>query len=286
MRLPPLDNWDTTSRVLHHATMLLVPIQKALVTRRGNYLHLAMDINEGGVSSLRLPMGGLIEVDFAQGSIVYHRGSGSSATLSFADHTQKTLFEALLAELQKDELSELLGGGERGSMADLLLTDKLDGFWPLDEVSHTDPLIYDRDEGRAYAEIQYGVFTGLARFRARLGGHMTPIVIWGEHFDLSTLWFHPANPEMDDYKAHINMGFAPFSAGFDRPYLYTYIYPYPDSFELPALPAGAEWHTDGWRGVVIRYDELVKKGELARYVESISRQVFDVLCPYLDQVEE
>jgi hypothetical protein len=43
----------------------------------------------------------------------------------------------------------------------------------------------------------YRVFTAAARFRARLEGSQTPIVVWPEHFDLSTLWF-PTNDRSDE----------------------------------------------------------------------------------------
>jgi len=157
-------------------------------------------------------------------------------------------------------------------------------FLSLEDLQHTDKLIYDQQEGRGYANGLYTMFTAFARFRARarLEGHMTPIVVWGEHFDLSTLWFHTDNPAMDDSKAHMNFGFAPFSPGYDRPYLYIYIYPYPESFDPPALPAPAIWNKEGWTGVVVRYDDIAKQPNPAQFVETLCLDLFNILNPYLN----
>jgi hypothetical protein len=123
-----------------------------------------------------------------------------------------------------------------------------------------------------YADALYRVFTALARFRARLQGHMTPLVVFPEHFDLSTLWF--VEGDMDDHKPHLNFGFAPFSPGLPRPYLYAYAYPYPADFAAPPLPAPARWHSEGWRGVVIDYDAISQHNDPEAAIERLCLHVF------------
>jgi hypothetical protein len=149
----------------------------------------------------------------------------------------------------------------------------------LKAMTRSEPLTLDRDTAAGYAQAQDTVFTGLARFRARLEGHMTPIVLWPHHFDLSTLWM--LDPEMDDHKPHLNFGFAPFTPGqFDQPYLYAYAYPYPDGFVPPAVPAPLRWQRDGWTGLVVTYDDLA---ETDVTVEDLYRQMFNVLRPLIER---
>jgi len=93
----------------------------------------------------------------------------------------------------------------------------------------------------------------------------TPLVVWPEHFDMSTLLF--AGNEIDEGKPHLNFGFAPFSDGLERPYLYAYAYPYPDSYDPPALPKGARWHTQGWTGVLLPYEEIASQQNSQGFVE-------------------
>lgn len=287
MTLPRLNNWDTTSKALHQAAMLLGPIQNALFEPRKNFLQLPMHIQPNGLSSLTLPQGGRIEVDFGQGGIVYHRSSGEAVMMRLAEYTQQTLFEDLLKELAQDELAHLLADTDSGSRAKTLM-DTLNAetnktvFLSLDDLQHTDKLVYELQEGRDYAHVLYTMFTAIARFRARLVGHMTPIVVWEEHFDLSTLWFHPNNAAMDDSREHMNFGFAPFSEGDDRPYLYVYMYPYPESFEVPTLPEAALWNTGEWTGVKVRYDDFAQRPDAAQFVETMCLDIFNILSPFLN----
>ncbi|MCA9909157.1 MAG: hypothetical protein KC519_10955, partial [Anaerolineae bacterium] len=85
-----------------------------------------------------------------------------------------------------------------------------------------------------------------------------------------------------EQKPHINLGFAPFSEGFPRPYLYAYAYPYPEPFERPELPAPARWHTQGWTGVVVDYDAIANQDDdPATFVEALCEGIFGALVPLL-----
>ena len=225
MKYPELKNWQNTSKVLHQVAILLGPIQNALFAPKKNYLQLPAHVQREGLVSPRLPNGGRIAVNFTTGTLDYHRVSGEQFSLSIAEYTQASLFETLLGELKKDALAEVLADAEAGSFAKHLLDtlnadDSKTVFLALEDLQHTDSLRYDLDEGRDYAAVLDAVYAGVARFRAHLEGHMTPVVVWPEHFDLSTLWFHPENAGMDAMQAHMNFGFAPFSDGFERPYSY------------------------------------------------------------------
>ena len=130
-----------------------------------------------------------------------------------------------------------------------------------------------------YMDALYRIFTAVARFRARLTGPMTPIVVWPEHFDLSFLWF--ATDKATDEFPHMNFGFAPFDAETERPYLYAYAYPMPDAFERLPLPARARWHTSGWRGALVPYDALTAVEHPEAEIEAIGAAIYGVLSPTL-----
>jgi hypothetical protein len=110
------------------------------------------------------------------------------------------------------------------------------------------------------------IFTGIARFRARRIGMMTPLIVWPEHFDLSTLLF--TGNEIDERQPHLNFGFAPYSEGLDHPYLCAYAYPYPEHYAPPSLPEGARWHTQGWTGMVLPYEVIAAQPDALSFVEA------------------
>jgi hypothetical protein len=152
----------------------------------------------------------------------------------------------------------------------------------LESLTRDEPLVLDPEAAAAFARVLYSVFTAMARFKARLEGAMTPLIVWPEHFDLSTLWFPPSNPEGDENGPHVSLGFAPFTPGqYEYPYLYAYAYPYPGGFHPPSLPEPAIWHDEGWRGAVVRYGDLSEVEDHEAFVEEMCRELFLALSPAL-----
>lgn len=282
MAQPKLEHWETTVKAIHQAAMLLGPIQNALFDHVNNYLELTMLIRDYGVASKRLPKGGELCINFKDGMVIYHRPDGEEIYFPISDFTQSTLTEAILRIMKDDEFAELLGDADDTNLTETLY-QRLDAddskrvFSKIEDISGDEKLEFDADVASDYADVLYGVFTGIARFRATLVGHMTPIVVWPEHFDLSTLWFAPDNPAMDENKAHINIGFAPYSGTLPRPYIYAYAYPYPQSYAPPTLLAPARWETKDYTGVYVAYDDLLESDDLALTIEKLSFSIFDAL---------
>jgi hypothetical protein len=283
MPLPKLENFQDMIHLLHQAVELVAPIHGALREKQNNWLHLPMHIQPYGLHSGAYPNGGSVAIDFKTCEVLYQRPTGETISFPMQLHTQATLFNALLEAMQVDILADYLAEGEGDSLAERLLLKRINGdkeaaAKKLKLYTHQDKLIIDEQLASDYADAVYAVFTGIARFRARLNGHLTPIVVWPEHFDLSTLWFRDA--AMDDHQAHMNFGFAPYTPGqYDRPYLYVYAYPYPENFVPPPLPAPAFWNPTGWRGVVVHYDDIAKQDNPEGFVETMCREIFDILLP-------
>lgn len=276
----PETNWTSTIRGLHQVALLLAPIHRALLPKQPNWLHLPLNVQINGLLSQTLPKGGRILLDFKGGFVIYQRPNGTQAAFAFASHSQASLMHDLLAALQQDELDTILADAGDDALLSTLLhhINTREGTSTLlnaDEFNQHEPLAIDAQVAAAYANVLYAVFTGVARFRARLNGHLSPVVVWPEHFDLSTLWF--ASGEMDEHQAHINIGFAPYSPGYERPYLYAYAYPYPQDFSPPALPKPAFWNPQGWRGVVIPYADIANQNDVTAYVEQLCMALFGIL---------
>lgn len=285
----PLSNLDTFGNnilAIHQAAEIFGPIANAAREKRRNWLHMPMNVQAYGLSSGQYPKGSELKLNFREGAILYSRPNGDLVSFELKSYTQKSLFEGILAAMQEDELADFFADTKVDSLAERLIK-KIMAHKPeiisseLEAVSHEDKLAYDIQLGSDYADSLYAVFTGVARFRARLDGHLSPIVVWPEHFDLSTLWFKDS--EMDESKAHINIGFAPYTPNqFERPYLYAYAYPFPDDFNPPEAPAPAFWHREGWTGIVVHYDEIAKQEDSALFVEQICLKIFTLLESVLE----
>lgn len=281
MPLPLLDQWDVTIHSLHRAGQILGALRLALLPAVPNYLELSTRITPQGLSTDGLPGGAEVRLDFTSAAMIVRHPDGTTATLALRGHSQRSLCEAVLAELQKTELSDGLAGAGEGArvekLRDLMAATEHPLLEEHDSVTDEQPLEVDAALSADYATTLNAVFTAAARFRARLSGFMTPVVVWPEHFDLSFLWF--AGEPSGEEAPLMNFGFAPFGGGIKHPYLYAYAYPMPDNAIETMLPAPAYWHTEGWRGAVVPYAQIAHADDPVAFVEGLYEGIYKALLP-------
>ncbi len=284
MPLPSFPNWMPTALGLHKGALLLGAVRKFVLPRQPAFLHLALRVLPGGLTTEKLPTGGKVVLDYAARSLHYHAPGGESVIWPLQGRTQSDLFQSLFSTLAAGELVHLL------PTPDDIVAQVYQSYADRGIVApHRSELLseaiiqVDQTLAADYAAAFYTIFTALARFRTRLLGTMTPAVVWPEHFDLSTLWF--VLHEVNDWKPHLNFGFAPYSPGLEFPYLYATAYPLPEGVEPSTLPEGAYWHTQGWRGVVLPYSVIAAQDDPAAFVEASYQAIFDALRPLLPSAE-
>jgi hypothetical protein len=79
----------------------------------------------------------------------------------------------------------------------------------------------------------------------------------------------------------MNFGFAPYSPGLDRPYLYSYVYPLPQKLTQLPLPPKTHWHTTGWIGTVTLYDDFRAEQDPLGFVAETLQGIYAGVRPLL-----
>ncbi|HIG43789.1 MAG TPA: hypothetical protein EYQ14_25145 [Gammaproteobacteria bacterium] len=126
---------------------------------------------------------------------------------------------------------------------------------------------YSAEIAREFAAVWREVSHAYAIFRAGIPEETSPIMVWPGHFDLCMMWIPgqkipDQDPENEEYSdKQMNFGFSLGDEGIPEPYFYITAYPLPDAFPTLKLPAGATWYTEGFNGVVLRYETLQKSPE-------------------------
>jgi hypothetical protein len=258
MLLPELTFWEDTRNSLHRASQVLKQIKAQTLEPLPHHLHVSLSIVPEGLSTGVLPFGGEFVLDFVGSRLLYRQAGKPTLEVFLNGHNQVTLIAAANKILTD------------AGQAITLSTEKL---------TDTEAFIISPSLAEDYAGVLYGIFTATARFRARLNGPMSPIVVWPHHFDLSFLWF--ATDEASENAPHLNFGFAPFSEGLPRPYLYVYAWPIPPGLLDVKLPELAQWHTSGWTGVVVPYDNLVGRTGIEELIEGLQHDIFKAIAPLL-----
>lgn len=282
MALPKLENWTETSFGLHRGALLLGALQRLTQPPQPAYLELGLQVVTNGLAAGLLPGGGRVVLDFNAGSLLYSPVSGAEVSFPLNGSTQAQVFAGLFGVLSQGELSGWLPDGpDLAERVRAGISARGGRYRPPRPKTLWDEtrINLDAQTARGYLEVLQLVFTAMARFRAQLTGMQTPLVVWPEHFDLSTLWFQGAT--IDESQAHLNFGFAPFSEGLPDPYLYAYAYPYPQHYDPPALPAGARWHTQGWTGAVLPYSVISAQSNPAAFVQESCQAIYGELLALL-----
>lgn len=278
MPLPDLPNWMANIVPIHRAASILGFVNSVVMPHRADFHHLPLQVYHDGVSTRRLPKGGLVALNMRKADIEILTSDGQTNAFLLQEHSQQSLLEAVLGALAPTEMAEWLADANTGSYTATLKAKRSDKAAQVDALSNTERLAFDAQVIGDYATVLFTVWTALARFRARFGGPMSPAVVWPHHFDLSTLVFHPENNQaMDEHGPHLNFGFAPYSATVAQPYLYAYAYPYPESYTVPDLPKGARWQTQDYTGVFIGYDTLQQVAEPEPHIEGVCIDLYNAL---------
>jgi hypothetical protein len=174
------------------------------------------------------------------------------------DSFDQPLGKQTASELAEDIRAYLLEGGvDQQFIPD---TAPQDGHAPLDgDVKAGYSAVIAADFAAAWRAIS-SAFTD---FRAGIPEETSPIMIWPGHFDLAMMWLpgekipgqDPTDEEYSDKQ--MNFGFTFGDEGIPEPYFYITAYPMPDAFPGLNLPAGATWQTEGFNGIVLRYETLL-----------------------------
>jgi hypothetical protein len=255
--LPALLDWDKTRTSLHRASQVVSAVRASVTPPLPNALRLSLYPDRGGLSTGTLPFGGDLLLDLNSLAVVYRQPGEPDAHVSLNGHSQWTLAGAVVGMLY-DEGHDV--NIDRNQLAD------------------QNPFEINPQTSADYGLALDTVFTAAARFRARLFGPQSPVVVWPHGFDLSFLWFADGSAD-EHHDPHMNFGFSPASAGFERPYLYVYASPSPAELADVPLPPLAHLNTEGWTGVVVYYDNLLGESDPAAAIEKLYDEIYQAISP-------
>ena len=100
----------------------------------------------------------------------------------------------------------------------------------------------------------YPFIQNIAQHNSKAGDQL----IWPHHFDMAILI------SMDEDKS-IGIGLSPGDDSYSTPYYYVNVWPYPSPEQSISYKLSfGDWHTAGWTGMVLSYDQLSGEGDPSR----------------------
>lgn len=249
-QFPPFElaEWRATYDNLHGYARALNLIRRALAPRQKHWAHISLRVNATGLTTTPMPYGSeLVEIAL---DLVTHCVS-----------VKTSRGEQWSARLRGQPLSQFW---QELNSALALLNIQPNATAP--DYADAAP-VYEPAQAETYWRALSQVDVLLKQFQAELRQETSPVQFWAHHFDLAMLWFSgrlvPGQDPADEENAdeQMNFGFSVGDQAIPEPYFYITAYPLPDTFIGSPLPAGAYWQTEGWKGAVLLYKNLVASNE-------------------------
>ncbi len=268
--LPALpEDWETTRATLHAYAQAIGAIPRAHAAAHPKWWHVSLTVQPDGLvtEDMALPDGGTFNVrlDLKSHAVVVEAGDGRSTALSMTEGATGTQ----------------MGDRVIAAVAEL----GLEGDYNREKFEDEDPREYDPAAGEAFLQAVNTVNEVFEQHRASLSGDVGPVHLWPHGFDLATEWFgtrvekYEEEGQVTEYPSQLNLGFFP---GSERPYFYSNPWPFEgDKLTSEPLPHGAQWHTEGWEGSILYYDQLQGDPDAATKLAEYARAVFDLAAPTL-----
>ena len=267
--LPPLpDTWEATRATLHAYSHAATAVNRVHGTAHPKWWHVSLKVEPDGLATdpVPLPDGGTagVRLDLLAGAVVFETSDGERTELDMTAGTTGTeMADAIIARY-----------ADRG----------LTGDYDRSKFRNDDPRSYDAAAAAAFWRAETNVAAVFERHRSSLGGEVGIVQLWPHNFDTSVEWFgtrvetYTEDGETTEYPSQLNLGFYP---GGDRPYFYSNPWPFEESLVDSELPHGAAWHTEGWQGTILHYDQLAGDPDAERKLADYAAAVFRLASPTL-----
>lgn len=246
--LPALDleSWKPTYETLHQYVRGLTAIRRAMTPHQKHWGHVSFVVNATGLTTTPIPAPGCafeVALDLTAHQAVLWTSRGAKARWRLRGQSPAQFW---------DEVHAALGAAGIQTTAEMPA--------PPEYVSAYDVAAVER-----YWTVLSRLDLLLKQFRGELRAETSAVQFWSHDFDLAMLWFSgrlvPGKDPADERNAdeQMNFGFTVGDARIPEPYFYVTAYPNPEGWVGAPLPDGAEWHTEGWNGVVLKYKALASK---------------------------
>ncbi len=268
---PTLTDFEPTRQTLHNYSHAIGVIPRIHGVAHPQWWHISLKVRPDGLTTdhLSLPDGGVLvlRMDLHEHKIVLQTSHGKQREFSMRDG---------------------MTGTEMGGLVITAVSQYgLEGEYDRARFESDIPREYDPETVHRYFTALVNTDRAFKNHKTLIGNATGPVQVWPHGFDLAFEWFgsrverHEKHGEIQESPAQLNLGFYPGSEGVD-PYFYSNPWPFEGDMLLgKPLPEGASWHTEGWQGTILPYQELVGDVHAEARLLAYAKAVHDLAAPTL-----
>lgn len=249
MKLPKIDykEFSKTRNTIQLYAQLLSALKGKLVPHQKNWEEFSLKTYAKGFTTGPIP----IETDNGIEAL--------DLNINFIEHKLKLFFGS-----KRDEID--LHQNNIADFTNLFLEKTssygIEDFKPEEKFFSEDELIYDEAEVKKLWNTFRQIYFLLLEFRGSTLYETSSINFWAHHSDMALLVFsgniiESKDPQdWDNSREQMNFGFSSGDEGVGQPYFYITAYSFDEKLFETDLPGFARWQKEGWKGVVIEFDQL------------------------------
>ena len=262
------EDFEPTRATLHQYAHAIGVVPRALAEPHDKWWHVSLNVTGRGLEtdSMPSPAGGTwnVRLDLQTHEVVVEADGESAARISMSSGLTGTqMGDAVLAAVAS------LG---------------VEAEYARDKFESDDERHYDPAAAATFLDVITSMAAVYSTHRQNIGESVGPVQLWPHGFDMAFEWFgtrveeYEEHGEMQQYPSQCNFGFYPGG----RAYLYANPWPFEREELLDVeLPGGAEWHTDGWEGSILYYDQLVGDPNAEARILAYLGAVYEAAAPTL-----
>ena len=270
-QFPALTDWEATRQTLQLYSRAIGVIPRTHAEFHPKWWHISLKVQSDGLitGKMELPANGSfwLKMDLKQHKTILHTDKGPRAEIDMTAGLTATEFgDKLLAAVAELGLS---------------------GDYARDKFENDDAREYNAQAAETFLTTLVNADRIFKEYRATLNGDVGPVQLWPHGFDLAFEWFgtrverYEEHGKVQEYPSQINLGFYPGDPAI-APYFYSNPWPFEsDELVSHSLPAGARWHTEGWQGTILPYDELAGDERAEERLKKYAQTVHDIASPTL-----
>lgn len=249
---PPPTELTSARLAAHYAAQPLAAAAYALLPMEADHSHsnLLWSADQDRFLGRELPRGGKCFLDVKRLAVGLISGNGATVSIELAGKTLAFAMDGM-AEILREVGEEVPAKGLALPEYDLPPAPVATGA--------TFDTFEDLRDG--LAELERWIRGGAGILAQIADRELDGVELrgWPHHFDLAA--FRVVDDGGDPETARsINVGLSPGDSTFNEPYFYVGPWPYPNPGELPELPGGARWHTEGFTAAVLTATSLLANG--------------------------
>lgn len=240
----PLVEWQATRDSLMGYAQVVGKIRRAMTPYQRHWFHVNLRASALGLTTTPIQSGNIafeMMLDFTGHQLVISTSQGDWAEVDLNGYSPREFCDDVVHALE-----------------DMGIDVSVDRDQFSDEDGTYDP-DYVEDQWQVISQVDLVLKEFIGQVRGRKG----PVSLWPHHYDLAVLWFSgrlvpgqdPDDEEVADEQ--MNFGFSTGDSGIPDAYFYITAYPWPDGLETISISSPARLQTNGWKGFVMRYAELI-----------------------------